>query len=238
MTAQVKNRDWTPQSIIRRLPVPLEFCLVISICFGLNILAIVRLTIYSLWPQGTATHPGGPLHITDGNIVYAIVKDLLILGIVFWIARIRKWSFAAFGFRISWNLTGAGLALFCAFQLIQHFLGFLTRDLFHGKVDFHTASQATIPFIILISIVNPVFEETIEVGYFFRAIQGGGMWLTVLSSAAFRGFLHLIMGVSGFVFMFVEGLLHGFFYWRCRQLWPLIVAHGLQMLYSMLSQMK
>ena len=108
----------------------------------------------------------------------------------------------------------------------------------HPAVNFHTASQLTLPFIILISIVNPVFEETIEVGYFFQALQGYGMWLTVFASAAFRGFLHLSMGINGLIFMFAEGLLHGFFYWRWRQLWPLIVAHGLQMLYSLLAQVK
>ena len=217
---------------------PLEFGLVMGICFGLNILAISRLTIRNLSPQVTSAHATGPAHITDRNMVDAIVKDLLILGIVFWIGRIRKWSFATFGFRISWKLTGAGLLLFFAFQLIQQCLGFLTRHIFHGTVDFHTASEVTIPFILLISIVNPVFEETMEVGYFFQAVQGWGMWPTVLSSAAFRGFLHIIMGVSGFVFMFAEGLLHGFFYWRWRQLWPLILAHGLQMLYSLLGQVR
>src|SRR5579872_1828727 len=161
------TRNWTPQSIIRGLSLPLEFCLVIGICFGLNIAAISIRTIRNLSPHVTTTHASGPIHITNGNMVDAIVKDLLILGVVFWIGRIRKWSLATFGFRISWKLTGAGLLLFFAFQLIQHCLGFLTRDVFHGKVDFHTTSEATIPFILLISIVNPVFEETIEAGYFF-----------------------------------------------------------------------
>jgi hypothetical protein len=211
--------------------------LVIGICFGLNIAGTSVWIIRHLSPV-TPTHASSTIPITNGNMVDAIVLDLLILGVVFWIGRIRKWPVATFSFRISWKLTGAGLLLFFAFQLIQRCLGFLTRHVFHGKVDFHTASQLTIPFILLISIVNPIFEESIEVGYFFQAVQGCGMWLTVLSSAVFRGFLHLIMGVSGFVFMFAEGLLHGFFYWRWRQLWPLIVAHGLQMLYSLLGQVK
>ena len=62
------------------------------------------------------------------------------------------------------------------------------------------------------------------------------MWLTVLAVALFRGFLHTTMGVSGFVTMFAIGLLYGFFYWRWRQLWPLIVAHSLQMFYSLVPQ--
>ena len=97
-----------------------------------------------------------------------------------------------------------------------------------GRLDLWT--------VMLASVVNPVFEETLECGYLFQVLQRHGMWLTVFASAAFRGFLHSTMGISGFVFMFAEGLLHGFVYWKWRQLWPLIVAHALQMLYSLLTQ--
>ena len=44
------------------------------------------------------------------------------------------------------------------------------------------------------------------------------------------------MGLSGFVTMFAMGLLYGFVYWRWRQLWPLVLAHSLQMLYALLPQ--
>lgn len=223
------------KSFIRGLSLPTEFCLVIVICFGLNIAANSVLLVRHFSPV-TPTHTRGPIQITNGNMVDAVIHDFLIMGVVLWIGSIRGWSLAKFGLRLTWKWTGAGIVVFFAFLCIQYLLGLLMRGVFHTAVDFHTASQVTIPFIILISIVNPVFEETIEVGYFFQALQQHGMWLTVLASAVFRGFLHLPMGVSGFVFMVAEGLLHGFFYWRYRQLWPLIVAHGLQMLRSLLSQ--
>src|SRR5262245_44727734 len=134
-----------------------------------------------------------------------------------WIGRIRGWSLATFGLRPSWRWTGAGVLLFFAFLLVQSVIGLVTRRIFHGAVDFHRVSELTIPFIILISIVNPVFEEAFESGYFFHALQRHGMWLTVLAAAAFRGFLHATMGISGFAAMFAMGLLYGFFYWRWRQ---------------------
>jgi len=110
------------------------------------------------------------------------------------------------------------------------------QEVFHSTVDFHRLSELTIPFILLISMVNPVFEESLECGYFFQVLERHGMWVTVLASAAFRSFLHANMGISGVVFLFVLGLLYGFVYWRWRELWPLIVAHGLQMLYALLPQ--
>jgi hypothetical protein len=45
----------------------------------------------------------------------------------------------------------------------------------------HTASEVTIHFILLISTVNAVFEETMEVGYFFQTVQGWGMWADEIS---------------------------------------------------------
>ena len=223
------------KSIIRNLSLPTEFCLVIFICFGLTIAANLRWISHHVSPV-PPTPANSVIRLNNDDIVVAVVLKVVTLSAVLWIGSIRGWSLATFGFRLSWKWTGAGALLFVAFLLVQHLLGSLFRGIFHMAVDFHRASYLTIPFIILVSIVNPVFEEALEVGYFFHALQRHGLWLTVLASAIFRGFLHLTMGISGVVFMFAEGSLHGFVYWRCRQLWPLIIAHALQMLYSLLVQ--
>ena len=242
MKPQELNRSWTPQSIIRRISAPTEFGLVIFICFGLTIWASLRWLIRNVSAGIPTSAPtassSSAIQLNNNDILSLAVLKMVTLGIVFWIGRIRGWSLASFGFKLRWKSTGGGVLLFIAFLGIQRLLGFLTRNAFHSTVDFHRVSNLTIPFIILISIVNPVFEESIEVGYFFHALQQSGMWLTVLTSASFRALLHMTMGISGVIFMFAEGLLHGFVYWRWRQLWPLILAHGLQMLYSLLSQMK
>jgi len=80
------------------------------------------------------------------------------------------------------------------------------------------------------------FGIRVESGYLFHTLQRHGMWATVLAAALFRGFSHATMGISGVAVMFAMGMLYGFVYWRWRQLWPLIVAHSLQMLHSLLPQ--
>jgi uncharacterized protein len=219
------------KSIIRSFSVPTEFCLVIFIGFGLTIVGTLAWLIN--YVPGILTTPTS-LRLDNAAIIEGVVFRVVTLSLVLWIGRIRGWSLTTFGLRLSWKDTFAGVLLFLAFLLIQRILGFLMREVFHSTVDFHRVIALTIPFIILISIVNPIFEEVLECGYFFQALKSHGMWITVLASAIFRGFLHANMGMSGFVFMFAEGLLHGFFYWRWRQLWPLILAHALQMLYSLL----
>jgi membrane protease YdiL (CAAX protease family) len=103
-------------------------------------------------------------------------------------------------------------------------------------VSVNSVSHLSLPFIVLLARVNPLFEEAIESGYFFQALQAFGMWFTIFAAALFRGFLHVAMGSNGFVTMFAMGLLYGFVYWRWRQLWPLVFAHSLQTFYALLPQ--
>jgi len=222
------------KSTIRNFSVPTEVCLVLFICFGLAILNNTVWLFEHLWLASGAYPAIETRHIQDDDLIFLAVFEVIASAIALWIGHIRGWSLATLGLRSSWKWTGVGLLVFVAFLLIQRALGTVIREVLHSTVNFHRVSDASIPIIIMISVVNPIFEETFECGYVFQALQRHGMWLTVLASATFRGFLHTTMGMNGFVFMFAEGLLHGFFYWRWRQLWPLIVAHGLQMLYSLL----
>ncbi len=174
------------KSIIRNLSAPTEFCLVIFICFGLTIFA------NSIWIIRHVSHvpltPSNVVRLNNDGIVVSMILELLTLGIALLIGRIRGWSLTTFGLRPSWKWTGVGALLFFAFVLAQRGLGMLTRMVFHSPVDFHRISHLTIPFIILISVINPIFEEAMESGYFFSSLQRHGMWLTVLAAALFRGF--------------------------------------------------
>src|SRR5579859_227180 len=107
------------RSLIRRLPAPAEFCLVIGICFGLNIVAN-SVWIFRHLSSVTPTPGRGTIQITNGNIV-VVVFDSLKLGAALWIGSIRGWSLATFGLRPTWKWTGAGIAVFIAFLCIQRF---------------------------------------------------------------------------------------------------------------------
>jgi membrane protease YdiL (CAAX protease family) len=237
------------KAIIRNLSAPAEFCLIIFICFGLTIAVCSVWIFHHTWraPQAHAdgvAHPGNKdvIHLKNDGIVASVVIQLTALGIALWIGRIRGWSLATFGLRASWKWVGLGILLFLAFQLVIHLVHLLMTGSWqaatapHGKPAFLRVSHLTIPFVILVATINPVFEEAIESGYFFHALQRYGAWVTVFAAALFRGFLHTTMGLNGFITMLAMGLLYGFVYWRWRQMWPLIIAHSLQMLYALLPQ--
>ena len=87
--------------------------------------------------------------------------------------------------------------------------------------------RLTLPFIVVNSATNPVFEEMLEAGYLISALHKFGMWPAILAGAFFRGFLHVYLGAPGALAVFATGVIFGLVYWRWRQLWPLIVAHAL-----------
>ena len=160
------------KSFIRNLSLPTEFCLVLFICFGLSIAASLIWIINHVGQAsqshaGSIVHPGNKdvIQLKDGDVVFSVVLQMITLGTTLWLGRIRGWSLATFGLRVSWKWTGAGVLLFFALQLVNHLGHFLLTGSFfdaansRGVPAFLRVSHLTVPFVILIALVNPVFEE-------------------------------------------------------------------------------
>ena len=201
------------RSFISRLPVPAEFCLVLLIAFGFDY-------AYQLWTISR----GDPILISNRLILSSLGLDLVKLGIILWIGRIRGWSVSTFGWRISWLGTAAGLGLFIVTVAVKILAGLAVASIPSIKPA-EVAFELTLPVIILVALINPFYEELFEVGYFIHVLQRFGPWPAILASGLFRGLLHAYQGVGGMAAMFAMGLLYGIVYWRWRQLWPLVVAH-------------
>lgn len=212
------------KSFIRNLSAPAEFCLVILICFGLSISYSIQVIASHLMHMAPP-HP----HISNLLAIQSLIQKLLALVVVLCIGHIRGWSFATLGFQISWKWTGAGILL-CVFVTAAASLIHKLALAIHPEPATFGVSVGvlTLPIIFIFSVVNPVFEETIEAGYFIRSLQRFGMWPAVLASAFFKSFLHAYQGVSGALGIFAVGVTLGFAYWKWRQLWPLIVCHFLR----------
>ena len=212
------------KSFIQNLSAPAEFCIVILICFGLSIsYSIQVLASYQM-------HMSSPQpHISNLLAIRSLIQKLLVLAVVFYIGHIRGWSFATLGFDISWKWTGVGILL-CVFATVA---SSLIHKLVHvirpEPATFGiTVGVLTLPVIFIFSVVNPVFEESLEAGYVIRSLQKFGMWPAVLASAFFKSFLHIYQGVSGAIGVFAVGLILGLAYWKWRQLWPLVLCHSLR----------
>jgi membrane protease YdiL (CAAX protease family) len=217
------------KAYIRNLSARAEFCLIMLVGFA-------PVMVCQIW-QMVHSERVGP---SNDKLVEINIVELVVLAAVLWIGKIRGWSLTTFGSRISWKGTGGGILLFVVTFL--WFWGFseVLMHIFHPAHPHVTVATAhviagglTLPFILLHSAINPVFEEVLEAGYFIRSLQRFGMWPAILASALFRAFFHWWLGI-GAVGVFGVAIIFGFAYWRWRQLWPLIVAHALNDVYGLL----
>ena len=220
-SSKVESQGTHLKVFIRNLSAPAELLLVTLICFGWPILR-AGIAIRSHW-----NHPiPDEIEFGPAIIIRSAILELLSLAATLWIGTVRGWPFATFGLRLSWKGTAAGVLLFTVTLAVSSLGNSILNNFFHVV----TASRlvgATLPFAILASVVNPLFEEVLEAGYSLRALRDLGMWTAVLASALFVGFLHAYRGMNGAVGVVIIRIIFGLTYWRWRQLWPLIFAHSL-----------
>jgi membrane protease YdiL (CAAX protease family) len=219
------------KAFIRNFSATTEFCLVLFIWIGLIVVSRIVAIAERLWQL-----PPPTMHLSDGDAVGLAVYESLRLGLILWIGRIRGWSLATFGLRPTWKWTGAGIVLFFAAGFTTRGMRLVTKEFFPTPLDSHIVSELTLPFIILISVINPIVEESLWGGYLTQTLQRYGKWVTVLASAFLRTFCHAHLGMMAFVSILPMGVIYGLVYWRWRQLWLLVVAHSLQMIFSLMSR--
>lgn len=203
------------KSFIRRLSAPAEFCLVLFIGFGLGM-------FFEAWTIAFRQ----VIVIGDRLILPDLALKLLYLGLILWIGRIRGWSVSTFGWRISWKGTAAGVLLFLLVTIVKISV-VVSLSAIHPEQPGFAIAGLTLPVIVLLTLINPFFEEVLEAGYFIHSLQRYGVWIVVVAGGLFRGILHVYQGFNGAAAIFVGGLIISFAYWRWRQLWPLVVAHCL-----------
>lgn len=208
-----------------------ECCLVLFLSIGLILISRIINLAERFWhlPQ-PAYHLGN-----DGAVTIAVTESVR-LALVLWIGRIRGWSLVTFGLKPAWKWTGAGILLFFAAGFTSRGIGWLVKDVLPAPLDSHIVSELGVPAILLISAINPVVEEMLWGGYLTHMLQRYGMWVTVLTSALLRTFCHAHLGLMALVSILPMGVIYGLVYWRWRQLWPLVIAHGLQMVFSLMGR--
>lgn len=213
----------------RRLVQPNDWILFFAVlagCFG----GFVTTSIMMLG-GGQAASPADPASQAFFSQIslLGLAATELFTGMLAIVALVAcGWRAEDLPFRIGWRETLIGVGLAAA-VLVQDIL----LDSGGTQLSEAAASEFRLPLlaVILVSVVNPVFEETFVVGFIVRFLEWRGVanwaWLAFAASVAIRVSYHLYQGlgeVPDHVFMGM--LFAGLFLW-IRNLWPLVLAHGL-----------
>jgi membrane protease YdiL (CAAX protease family) len=213
------------RAFIRNLSDGAELALVCVVAFGLHITTSLIALL-----RGQQR-----FDFTTGRTIGGIATEVITLLAVYAILRIRGWDFARLGLRFTWGGAGSGLALFIAFMLLYYVLALAVVTTFGITLPgLKLVHRAPLPLTLAFLVLNSLFEEVTVVGYVVNALEKQGPALAITASTLLRFSYHLYQGPIASLSILPLGLLFGLVYWRSKSLWPLMVAHTLINLMSVL----
>jgi membrane protease YdiL (CAAX protease family) len=204
--------------MLRRLSPRGEWILINLICFGPFAAESIALMLRR---QHTFVY--------DDARLLKIVGVEIVCGLLAWgVLRARGWKFSDFELRPSFLQAMGGMLLLIVANVTTAFLYSLSwaaTGVDTAKVTTYETHTTWLPVLLLV-LVNPLYEELFEVAYNLKATEGNGAAFAITFSSGVRFVCHLYQGPIAAVTILPLGIVFALVYWRWRKLWPLVVAHG------------
>ena len=206
---------------IQRLSDRGELILINAICFGGFI--GISLLLFALHPRA--------LPMTTFRAARLVITEMLLGAAAIAILRARGWRQRRLGLAPSWSYTFAGVALFLTWMFAWTILAraLCTIPLFAAVLT--SAPRMTNagwwPAVLLVVLINPVYEETFVAAYNIQATTRYGPGFAIATSTIVRVLYHLYQGPSAVISIGFFGAVAAAVYWRWRSAWPLIVMHAI-----------
>lgn len=206
---------------VARTPLSLhETLLVVAIFAGWFIYGSLR-----------AIFAGFPVpHLNDQDALALVTLECIAFSVAFAVLWKRGWRRKDLGIQLSWTNAFAGLLLVGATYLFNVALWELLGRLVGGReflMQFAHAISLSLPVALLLSIVNGAFEEFFLCRYLVEAFARFGPAAAIGISSLIRMSYHLYQGPLGAILVLGFGVIVSLFYWRTRQVWPVMLAHML-----------
>ena len=123
----------------------------------------------------------------------------------------------------------------CAGWLVYYVTAILAHSLFGGSIGDRVAEDdqlvlggAAPLLILLVSLLNPLFEEILVCGYVIEALRNRlGVVAAINVSTTLRVLYHVYQGPLAYLWVAMLGLLFSYTYAKWRRLWPVVVAHAI-----------
>ena len=204
--------------MLRRLSPRAELIVINLICFGPFVFLSARDALR-----------GETILLYDDRRLYTFALIEIVCGTAaILILRARGWKLRDFGLGFSMPLTIAGLILFLVTNVFLASMYQLLKLVTHLDPATMTTPvvKTTWPAVLLMMLIDSLYEETFEVAYNVRATEANGAAFGVTLSALVRLACHLYQGPVAPVTILPLGIIFALVYWRWKRVWPLAVAHA------------
>lgn len=217
----------------------LEFLLVVGVAFGWAIAGSIAAFLYG---QSVGEAPASGSTYGKAHLYGVVVKELMLAPLLAALLYTGGWRAKDFPIGFGAIGTALGVLIFAGAWAADTLVDAALRQLFPSMRAGMEAMQAYRPSnppdlmsIVVLSTVNPVFEEVIVCGYVIRALSGRfGQTAAVNTSVVIRVLYHLYQGIEALPFHLAFGLMQAYAYVRIGRLWPLIVSHALLDFFALL----
>ena len=220
--------------LIKKLSPTTELITILIIGFGLFIYSS---TCSFFVVNSDYTH-SWTYKITSQSHFSIVIYEIVALLIIFYILKVREWKMSDFNLTFTFRLIWIALLIMFIRNLIGN-VGFKILEAFQ-VVDDTTVKhvqyglEANWISISLIIIINSIFEEFILIGYLFKRLEKYNPVIIIGLSMLIRQLYHTYQGWLSLIMILPTGLVFGYYYYKHKKLWPVIIAHGFSNLIAFL----
>lgn len=202
-------------------PTTVEAIAVVALCFGWFIFSSLA-AVAAGFPSGGS--------FNDSSLFTLVLIECVLGALALAFLRYRGYSLSRLLPSPTWQGCLVGLLLlvaanFVCLLVLQALPSYQNTDQPIEKMVEH--SHPSVLALIVLSMVNGLYEETFLLGYLVRGFSSIGAPFALGISSLVRLTYHLYQGPVGAVSVLVFGLVLSLFYWQTRSLWPAVFAHTL-----------
>lgn len=154
----------------------------------------------------------------------------IVLGIL-WLVLLRRhgWSMACITMPLGARDLLRGVGLFALSSITYGLATSAWVKAFPGAMHLHVLLPSRISWwaICAMSIVNPMAEEFVYLGFVINVLRRRGEFSAIAPAAFARMAVHIYQGPLPVVGIVAVGIVLSVYYYRTRRLWPVVIAHAL-----------
>jgi membrane protease YdiL (CAAX protease family) len=179
-----------------------------------------------------AVGPADPVEsaFANGRMWHVVIVEVFLAAIWLPVLRRRGWSLACMTTSpVTEDLAHAlGLLTlcYCGVLLVSLAIGLISPSLWQASQGTRPHVSVGLDAILAVSIVNPMAEEFVYLGFIANLLRRRGVHTAAAASVAARAVVHLYQGPLRLAGIVVAGIVLSMYYWRTRRLWAVVFAHG------------